>query len=200
MHQANGHEPPAGLAAATGHDMQFYASDDALAHGVGTYLAEGIGHGEGAVIIATRAHWAAFRRHLDAVRVPLDDATRDGRVVILDAEQTLSWVLVNGAPSSRAFHNIVSAAFNMIADRGPHIPVRGYGEMIDLLWTDGRLDDALTLERLWNGFLAHRPIPLLCAYRMTAAAEPHSIEAICATHARAGLPAPFTTHEGSTPA
>ncbi|APR84871.1 Sensor histidine kinase [Minicystis rosea] len=180
---------PTGPAAA-GHDVQLYASSDALVPIVGSYLAQGLLYGEGAVVIATRDHWTAVRRHLDAAGAQLDVATREGRVVILDAEQTLSWLLVNGTPSPRAFHNIVSATFNMIADRFDRAPVRAYGEMVDLLWAEGRLDDALVLERLWNGFLADRPVPLLCAYRMQSRPSDAALAAICAAHAHVSpLPA-----------
>ncbi|MFT3774819.1 MAG: MEDS domain-containing protein [Minicystis sp.] len=175
------------------HGAQFYASDDCLAQSVGAYLGEGIRRGEGAIVIATARHWRAFRRKLDADGVPLDDATRAGRIVFLDAAQALGWIVIDGVPSARAFHNVVSASFNMIADRAPRTPVRAYGEMVDLLWNEGRLVHALALERLWNGFLDRKPVPLLCAYQLNGAAGDHrdaDLEAICAAHGHTTMPEP----------
>jgi hypothetical protein len=189
-----------------GHVVHFYESDTSLAQTVGAYLGEGLVRGEGLIVIATREHWAAFRRRLTDEGAPLDEATRSGRVVVLDATQALSCILVGGAPDDGAFHNVVSAAFNMVADRAPRVPVRAYGEMVDLLWRGNRVSHALTLEQLWNELLEERQsAELLCAYRMNRShGQEHArdIDAICAAHAHVAPGGPYAKGplEGSRPA
>lgn len=39
-----------------------------------------------------------------------------------------------------------------------------YGEMVDVLWTAGKVRAAVQLERLWEGLLDGHDFTLLCAY------------------------------------
>lgn len=175
---------------AAGHAVQFYESEAFLARTVGAYLGEGLRRGEGLVVIAIREHWAAFRRWLTDEGAPLDDATRSGRVIVLDAAHTLRSILVGGEPDKGTFHSVLSAAFNMVAARAPHAPVRAYGGMVDLLSNENRLSQARPLEQLWNDLLARQPASLLCAYRMNASQGPwhaRDLDSICAAHAHVAL-------------
>src|SRR5262249_9911455 len=45
--------------------------------------------------------------------------------------------------------------------------VRAFGEMVPLLWAEGRQDAALALEQLWNDLVARLPLSILCGYPLT---------------------------------
>ncbi len=63
--------------------------------------------------------------------------------------------------------------------------VCAYGEMVDLLWRDGKPDAAIRLEELWNDLAGRYEFSLLCAYQIgqfySERDTPH-FQAICDTH------------------
>jgi hypothetical protein len=68
------------------HLVFMYGRDSAaLASGVGEYLAEGLGSGQAAIVIATRAHRDAFIEQLTVMHADPHAAIEQGRLVILDA-------------------------------------------------------------------------------------------------------------------
>jgi hypothetical protein len=63
--------------------------------------------------------------------------------------------------------------------------VRGYGEMVDLLWRAGKPDGAIRLEELWNDLACRYTLSILCSYRMgNFYSESHAahFEQVCSTH------------------
>ena len=59
--------------------------------------------------------------------------------------------------------------------------VRIYGEMVDVLWSRGREDAALSLEILWNQLIAGRKCSLLCGYS-SGVGQGDGFHAICNRH------------------
>ena len=62
--------------------------------------------------------------------------------------------------------------------------VRAYGEMVNLLWRDGKAQQAIELEQLWNELASKYSFALLCAYATDSLdpADLTGIERICAVH------------------
>jgi hypothetical protein len=166
------------------HDVQFYDDDEFLCEGVGRFLAEGIRAAQPAIVIATPAHRRAFetelRRHgIDVHSLhPLD-------YVCLDARETLSAFMEGGSPSPELFDATVGNVFEKVVANRSYVTVRAYGEMVDLLWREGKPTAALVLEELWNALASKYAFALLCAYAKESFAEHHeamAIERICALH------------------
>src|SRR6185369_562599 len=66
--------------------------------------------------------------------------------------------------------------------------VRAFGEMVALLWADGRREAALELEALWNELGANLSFSLLCAYPISAFdtyADHAPFLEVCGSHVRA---------------
>jgi hypothetical protein len=64
-------------------------------------------------------------------------------------------------------------------------PVRVYGEMVALLWEEGRVTAAMSLEGLWNDLATTHPFELLCGYPSALFLHPssaHDLELLCAAH------------------
>ena len=59
--------------------------------------------------------------------------------------------------------------------------MRIYGEMVDVLWQNGREDAALSLERMWHQLIAGRKCSLLCGYS-SGARQGDGFNAICDRH------------------
>jgi hypothetical protein len=64
--------------------------------------------------------------------------------------------------------------------------VRAFGEMVALLWAEGKRGAALRLEELWHPFCEREQLPLFCAYPKSALAVDNfrDITGICAAHCR----------------
>lgn len=58
-----------------------------------------------------------------------------------------------------------------------------FGEMVSLLWTQGREEAAVSLEQLWNRPLGHEPLSLLHAYP-AAELDEADVATVSALHAR----------------
>jgi hypothetical protein len=153
-------------ASSGGHVVQLYGKDDrSLAKNVGRFLAEGVRQLDGLVVIATPAHTQAISRHLaeEGAGAALA-AEREGRLVFLDARETLDRLLVEGQPDRRRFESVVGGVLTEVLACSGSGKVRAFGEMVSLLWVGGHQEEARILEGLWNELLAGSRCSLYCAY------------------------------------
>jgi hypothetical protein len=150
------------------HVVQLYGEDNQpLAKNVSRYLAEGMRRLDGLLVIAIPEHAQVIARHLaqDDARATLE-AERAGRLVFLDARTTLDRILVNGWPDEALFDAVISEAMREVRARSGSGRVRAFGEMVGLLWSESRSEEAELLEALWNALLAGSDYSLYCAYRI----------------------------------
>jgi PAS domain S-box-containing protein len=153
------------------HLLQLYEDDRFLVERVARHLAEGAALGEPAVVIATPAHRAALAGLAPA------------GVRFLDAADTLAQFMADGTPDPARFEAVVGGVVRELGAGGRR--VRAFGEMVALLWADGRSEAALALEELWNGLGQRHQILLLCAYPMDAfggASQAAAFLRVCAAH------------------
>lgn len=165
------------------HAVQFYEKEDFLYDVVADFLAEGLSGNEPAVVIATPQHVDAFAAHLSAKGHDVEELKGRGELTLVDAREALSRFMDGILPSEEQFKAMMAPIISARAagDRR----VRLYGEMVDLLWRDGRPAAAIRLEELWNDLAASLQFSLLCAYPMGQFyKESHSgaFEKICAMH------------------
>jgi signal transduction histidine kinase/ActR/RegA family two-component response regulator len=151
------------------HAVQFYRSDALLCESAGQYLAAGLACGARLVIIATEPHRRALREYLRRNMFDVDRASAEGRIAFADAADLLARIMVGASPDARAFEEVIGPFLDPAGSNetaGGAVPLRAYGEMVDLLWSDGNHQGALGLEALWNEAREKRRFSLLCAYRM----------------------------------
>jgi hypothetical protein len=114
---------------------------------------------------------------------PVADTIAQGRLVALDAATTLASFL-RDEPDPALFEEHVGTLVSRLAKMGRlHV----YGEMVDLLAEQGRLDTAHTLEQLWNKLAAAESFTLLCGYASAHFGDARDAEAlhrICRAHTR----------------
>jgi hypothetical protein len=143
------------------HIAQLYTDEAFLARVVTRFVVAGFAEGEAAVIVATPAH-----RTLFGDSVPDAAAARGrGQLVMLDAAECLSTLMVAGMPDPTAFRALLAWTLNRVRATG-YARARLYGEMVNLLWERDAVESALALEELWNAELRQQRMPLLCAYRI----------------------------------
>jgi PAS domain S-box-containing protein len=176
--------------AAQGHSVHFYEDDSVLLQHLSRTMGAALRAGDAAVIIATNAHRIALTKLLEQRGIDTGSASRQGRYVLLDAGETLSHFMVGGAPDAERFRAVigkvitdVAKAAAVVKDETPR--VAAFGEMVALLWAEGKQEAALQLELLWNELAQTHSFHLHCAYPLNEFfSKEHSatFEKICAAH------------------
>src|SRR5215207_1262094 len=95
-----------------------------------------------------------------------------GRLVYLDARQTLALLLEDGHPDEQRFRTVIGGVLRAVRASSTSGSSRAFGEMVSLLWEDGRREDAARLEELWNPILSEHGCSLYGAYRIDLFAHP----------------------------
>jgi hypothetical protein len=166
------------------HIVQFYDAESELVECVASYLSTGFAAGERGVAIATHAHLVAIENRLTREGFDMANARHRGIYVPLNAADMLSKFMQNGRPDAARFCERLTAAIN---PSGSKRPVRAFGEMVAILWSEGNASAALELETMWNELIAREHFQLLCAYPMPRfrreSARP-SYAHVCALHSR----------------
>jgi signal transduction histidine kinase len=119
--------------------------------------------------------------------INIDLAAAQGRFVSIDAQETLLKIMPKGELDPDAFTRVIGgvisrAAASVTSERPL---VAAFGEMVALLWAEGRPDATIQLEQLWNNLANSHTFQLLCAYPSSLfahARDAMSIEQICGTH------------------
>jgi DcmR-like sensory protein len=148
------------------HAVQFYGTDASLYTTVGSFLAEGLIAGQPALVIATADHRPGILDQLQARLIDIDKAERLGELVILDASEILDQCLIGELPDPRQFERHVGHVLERMRLGRADAVIRAYGEMVDVLWKQGRPEAAIRLEILWNKLAARFGFALLCGYSM----------------------------------
>jgi signal transduction histidine kinase len=144
------------------HFVQFYEADEFLLDSLSGYVREGLEAGDACVIVARPERREGLEARLRAAGLDVDAARGRGALVMLDAADTLSLFMSDEGPDPRRFDDVIGGVVERASQAGKR--VRAFGEMVALLWADGRADDALRLEALWNGLQETREFRLFCAY------------------------------------
>jgi hypothetical protein len=147
------------------HLVQLYGPRDFPAGSIASWLGHAFPRGGGVVVIGTPEHRAAIREALRAEGHDAAALEAGGRLLLLDAEETMARFLRDGQPDRAAFHEALGNAVGRLRHAVPGGEVRAWGEMVDLLAWRGQVEAAMTLEELWNEALAVHGIRLLCSYR-----------------------------------
>ena len=158
------------------HGVFLYEHDHQLVSVLEEYLVDGWSAGCVGLVIATPEHRRALRAQL--AEHGLVDALGHGRLVELDAASTLAQFMHDGVPDPEDFHRTVGS---LVRDHAADGGLRGFGEMVDVLWAGGNAVGALELERLWSGLQEQVEFSLLCAYA-TAHVEPADRASITGAH------------------
>src|SRR4051812_46053771 len=144
------------------HVVQFYEQDSFLIAKLSEYLIEGFERGETGIVIATPEHRQALTRSLNEAGLKPESLELKGRLLLLDARETLSAFMRDDVPDEPLFQKVFRSVMKQAG--APGKSVRAFGEMVSLLWLDGNEEAAVRLEELWENALRNSPADLLCAY------------------------------------
>jgi PAS domain S-box-containing protein len=170
-----------------GHMVQFYGEDAALIDGVSAYIGEALEEGNAALVLATAEHREALTKRLEARALDIPRAMAEGRYVVLDAAETLSKFILEGWPDPVRYEETVARLVAQVraAARGNSPRLVVFGEMVALLWAQGKFQTAVRLEQLWNELQQRESFSLRCAYPIRGfdrAEHAEAFLAICSEH------------------
>lgn len=165
------------------HAVQFYGTEHGLFSTVAGFLGEGLVSGQPAIVIATESHRTGILDALAARLIDVDRARRSGELVLLDAHQLLETFVVEDTPNQELFEYNVGLIFDRALKAHSRTFIRAYGEIVDVLWKEGRAEAAMAVEMLWNQLARKYGFALLCGYSMgNFYKQADRIEAVCRHH------------------
>jgi PAS domain S-box-containing protein len=175
----------AGEMGASEHFVQFYDSDEFLVNSVSEFIGAGLGKGDRAIVIATKAHREQLETRLRMNGLDLTLLSARQQFIALDAAATLARFMAEGEPDPALFAEVVGKLVSKACEG--HNTVRAFGEMVALLWAEGNSSAAIKLEELWNELGKTQQFSLFCAYpiagfRGVSNAQP--LLHICKAHSR----------------
>jgi hypothetical protein len=140
------------------HVAGIYQTDGFLAERVASFITEGLTAGEQVIVLATTEHWTVISARLNASGLEFRRAVTEGRLLLLDANEVLDGLTVEGRVSVEGFR---AALARFIA---PGVRQRIYGELVSLLAERGDLDTAIAVESVGHELAHTLHMPVLCGY------------------------------------
>jgi PAS domain S-box-containing protein len=169
------------------HVVQLYSDDNLLLDVLCRFIGGAIAVGDAGVVIATKAHQDGLAIRLKALGLDTAKAISQGRYVSVDAKELLPRIMVNGQVDETHFIEIIGDLLTRARDatdcKDSRIAV--FGELVALLWADGKPQEAIRVEQLWNDLARNHYFSLLCAYPITGFDNDRHIEPflkMCAQH------------------
>jgi hypothetical protein len=167
------------------HGCQVYDDEGAFLDSLTGFVGHGLWNGEAAVVIATASHLEGLEARLRDTGLDLAHLRADDRFITLSPEMTLAQFMVDGWPQPDRFDATLSQV--LARARGKGRPVRGFGEMVALLWQREQYAATVRLEGLWQELVARERVQVLCSYprRSFARGSASARAQVAAHHTRA---------------
>jgi hypothetical protein len=163
------------------HGVHFSRSHDHTVAAIIDMFDDARANGRAVVVVATALH----RRWIEADLHQRCIAFEGDVCRLLDADATLSSILVDGQPDRDRFRSIVGTLVSDVCARNPR-GVSVYGEMVGLLWSRGHAAGSLRLEELWNELRHELPFSLLCGYSIDGCPDTADLDPIRSAHTYVG--------------
>jgi MEDS: MEthanogen/methylotroph, DcmR Sensory domain len=166
------------------HSVQFFDAADTLGAAAARFLHDGLVAGADGLLVAKPSTIQAIAAGLAEHGLSLRALADSGRLTLLDAAATLHAFMDGPNPNPARFDAAVGTVVRQRRATS-HGPLRVYGEMVDMLATEGNFRGAEQLERLWTVLLDSQPCLLLCGYLAPHFATPNgadALRAICECH------------------
>ena len=167
-----------------GHAVQFYQTDSHLLDLLTRFIGTALVTGDVGIVIATKVHRDGLAKRFKARGLNVGVARDEGRYIVLDAAATLTRIMRDGKPDEDAFREVIGGVMARAVRLDAHSRIAAFGEMVALLWADGKADAAIQLEDMWNALAQEQAFCLCCAYPMSGFSNRHAAPfmKICAQH------------------
>lgn len=170
-----------------GHIVQLYTDDGFLLDVLSRFVGGALAVGDAAIVLATAPHRMELERRLSGRGVDTSKAAAQRRYITLDASDTVPRFMVNGKVDESRFKAIISGVLSQakkVID-GKDCRIAVFGELVALLWAEGKPQEAIRVEQFWNDLAKDHSFSLLCSYPITGFDNERHIEPflkMCSTH------------------
>jgi len=167
------------------HLVQLFDDSDSRAATVARFVTDGLRQGDSLLIVMTRDNWNEVASRLHSAGAAWERAMESGQLTVRDAATAMSSFVRNGRPDRSLFNEAIAALVSQLNSRDRHLRI--YGEIVDLLATEGNYRGAQQLEELWNELGRRESFTLFCGYAAVNFGDPGTAEAlrkICRAHSR----------------
>jgi hypothetical protein len=134
------------------------------------------------MVVATASTRASIVEELTARSLDVVELQRSGDLLLLDAAETLSTFMIDDKPDARKFREQMCRLIEGSSRGRTTRTIRIFGQMVDVLWQDGKRDAAIRLEVLWNRLARSEAFSLLCGYAIGSFYKDAGFEHICRQH------------------
>jgi len=152
---------------------------------VAEYLALGFKNGNAMVLIARPGNRKSILQCLQRSGFDVDVPAKTGQLNVFDAQETLLSFMEAGQPNPARFKAVIGKILDQGRASSDNLPILAYGEMVDVLWSEGHLEAAIRLEELWNELASSHSFSLLCGYSLTSFGKKDHLqhfEQVCSAH------------------
>jgi hypothetical protein len=166
------------------HVVQIYQDEDNFLELLAGFVSSGVASGDCTIVIATPSHIEALNGRLKMLGHSVADLIASRQYAPVDATEVLSKFMIHNWPDENLFKIEVDKLIRIA--KADERRVRAFGEMVAILWAEGKVGATVRLEQLWNRFCENEALCLFCAYPergfMQDASE--SLIHICGAHAK----------------
>ena len=156
------------------HAVQLFDTTSSRALAVASFVRDGLRAGDRAVVITRPDVWDMAASNLTRMDVSIDEAIGSGRLTVLDAEASLQLLMRDGTLRQERFDEMLGRLVSQQTAGGQRL--RLYGDMVDLLASEGHFDAARRLEAMGNQLPA--PVMLFCGYSSACFSAPQAAGAL----------------------
>jgi hypothetical protein len=146
------------------HEVYFYSDNGGFVRRLARVLATDLMSGKGVMVVATEEHRGGLAREFAALGLDAKLAQSAGRYVSLDAHETVIELLGGPGIDPAWFSDSFGGLLDEISGRSEHPCVSVFGEIVALLMAESKPEEAIRLERIWNGLAREHDFALRCAY------------------------------------
>ena len=179
--------PTQNVRAARRHEVGFYSHDRNLIDDVTQFVGTALRLGNGAIVVATESHRNGLLSRLQAYGIDIGAAVEEGRFIAWDAAGALSAFMLDGMPDPVRFLKLLGHLIAKAAEaaREGQSRVALFGECVQLLWMQGKIEAAIQMEKLGNQLTKAYDVDILCGYCSSGAQDgmdEHTLRRICEEH------------------
>jgi MEDS: MEthanogen/methylotroph, DcmR Sensory domain len=158
----NGKQPLLACMEPCAHVLHIYEDDGVFLDTLEGFVSGGFRGGETVVVIATSQHLYALDHRLQTAGRDVHALRSQGDYITMDAREALDRFMVDGVPDEALFAATITRVIHTAQIGGRR--VRAFGEMVALLWAEGRRGATVQLEQMWNTLCRENGLSLFCAY------------------------------------
>jgi hypothetical protein len=152
------------------HFAQLHKDQQGRQASVGLFVETGVRRRKGVVVIAVDEDIEMIVTRLTAAGMDSEELRRSGQLTLLHSDAILGRFMKRGMPDWNAFRKAVGTILEGVQKNG-QTNTCAYGDMVNILWSQGKPDAAIRLEEYWNDLARVYPFSLFCGYMLNSQHE-----------------------------